>query len=190
MSVTQVSKEILSREPRIKFVGILKSDGQDISFGQVNKINENDVKLSMIQTPHLLDAGKRFTDLGNLESVIFEYDNIKLVNLPNDREIVICGTDNNLGIDEIKKIVSDHIANYNVKTEAKYDTEQKADFKNNFQTKENLDELQKQKSSNQVENAWQNYVSTIIEFWKEMAITSIRMNEKMIREFWMNYRDK
>ncbi|HEX5905143.1 MAG TPA: hypothetical protein VFY50_03770, partial [Candidatus Nitrosocosmicus sp.] len=154
-------------------------------------INENDVKLSMIQTPHLLDAGKRFTDLGNLESVTFEYDNIKLINLPNDREIVICGTDNNLGIDEIKKIVSDHIANYNVKTEAKYDTEQKADFKNSLQTKENLDELQKQKSSSiQIENAWQNYVSTIIEFWKEMAITSIRMNEKMIREFWMNYRDK
>jgi hypothetical protein len=191
MSVTQVSKEILNHEPRIKFVGILKSGGQDISFGQVNKINENDVKLSMIQTPHLLDAGKRFTDLGNLESVIFEYDNIKLVNLPNDRELVICGTDNNLGIDEIKKIVSDHIANYNVKTEAKYDTEKKADFKNNLQTKENLDELQRQKSSsNQVENAWQNYISTIIEFWKEMAITSIRMNEKMIREFWMNYRDK
>jgi hypothetical protein len=189
MSVTQVSKEILSREPRIKFVGILKSDGQDISFGQVNKINENDVKLSMIQTPHLLDAGKRFTDLGSLESVTFEYDNIKLINLPNDREIVICGTDNNLGVDEIKKIVSDHIANYNVKTEPKYDTEQKADFKNTLQTKENLDELQKQKSSsNQIENAWQNYVSTIIEFWKEMAITSIRMNEKMITNK-IRYRD-
>ena len=171
MSVTQISKEILSREPKIKFVGVLKSDGQDISFGQENNINENDVKLSMTQTPHILDAGKRFTDLGNLESVTFEYDNIKLVNLPNDREIVICGTDNNLGIDEIKKIVSDHVANYNVKTEAKYDTEQKS-------------------SSKQIENAWQNYLSTIIEFWKEMAITSIRMNEKMIREFWMNYRDK
>ena len=170
MSVTQVSKEILSREPKIKFVGVLKSDGQDISFGQENNINENDVKLSMTQTPHILDAGKRFTDLGNLESVTFEYDNIKLVNLPNDREIIICGTNNDLSIDEIKKIVSNHIANYNVKTEAKYDTEQKS-------------------SSNQIENAWQNYLSTIIEFWKEMAITSIRMNEKMIREFW-SYRDK
>ena len=185
MSVTQVSKEILSREPRIKFVGILKSDGQDISFGKENNINENEVKLSMIQTPHLLDSGKRFTDLGNLEAVTFEYDKIKLVNLPHESEIVICGTSNDLSIDEIKKIVSDHIANPNVKDEAKYHTEQKAEFKNNLQTRENLNEIKK--TSDQLENAWQNYVLTVVEFWKEIAITSIRMNEKMIKEFWKNY---
>jgi hypothetical protein len=188
MSVTQVSKEILSHEPRIKFVGILKSDDQDISVGQENKINENDVKLSMIQTSHLLDAGKRFTDLGNLESITFEYDKIKLVNLPNESEIVICGTDNDLSIDELKKIVSEHMASYNVKDEAKYHTEQKAEFKNNLQARENLNVMQK--PSNQLENAWQNYILTIVEFWKEMAITSIRMNEKLIKEFWKNYRDK
>jgi hypothetical protein len=71
MSVTQVSKEILSREPKIRFVGILKSDGQDISINPENNIDKNDINLSMTQTPHLLDAGKRFTDLGNLESVTF-----------------------------------------------------------------------------------------------------------------------
>ncbi|VFJ14172.1 hypothetical protein [Candidatus Nitrosocosmicus franklandus] len=188
MSVTQISKEILSREPRIKFVGILKSDGQEISFGQDNKIDENDVKLSMIQTPHLLDAGKRFTDLGNLESVTFEYDKIKLVNLPNESGTVVCGSDNDLSIDEIKKIVSEHITGYKVKDEAESHTFYKEESKNNSQTIENLSKMQK--TSNQFENAWQNYILTMIEFWKEMAITSIRMNEKLIKEFWKNYVDK
>jgi hypothetical protein len=45
-------------------------------------------------------------------------------------------------------------------------------------------------TSNQLENAWQSYILTMIEFWKDMAITSIKMNEKIIKEFWKNYKDK
>jgi len=188
MSVTQVSREILSREPKIRFVGILKSDGQDISINPEKKIDENEVKLSMIQTSHLLDAGKRFTDLGNLESVTFEYDKMKLINLPTNSEIVVCGTDNDLSNDDIKKIVSDYVVSYNVKSEANYETEQKPEFKNNLYTNYGLKEMAI--TSNQLENAWQSYFSTMIEFWKEMAITSIQMNEKIIKEFWKNYKDK
>lgn len=188
MSVSQVSREILSREPKIRFVGILKRDGQDISINPEKKIDENDVKLSMIQTPHLLDAGKRFTDLGNLESVTFEYDKMKLVNLPTNSEIVVCGTDNDLSNDDIKKIVSDHVVNYNVKTGANYETEQKPEFNNNLYTNYSLKEMAI--TSNQLENAWQSYILTMIEFWKDMAITSIKMNEKIIKEFWKNYKDK
>lgn len=188
MSVNHISKDILSRKPGIKFVGILRNGSQDISIGQDNKIDENNVKLSMIQTPHLLDTGKRFTDLGELESVVFEYDKMKLINLPTDSEVVICGTDNQTSTDEIKEIVSDHIPNYNGKTEAKYETNRKDELKNNLQTNENLREIPM--TSNHLENSWQNYILTMIEFWKEMAITSIKMNEKMIKEFWKNYKDK
>ena len=85
MSVREDPNVILQRDSRIKFIGILKNGNQDISFSQDNKIDENDVKLSMIQTPIILEAGKRFTDLGNLESVIFEYDKMKLYNLPTGR---------------------------------------------------------------------------------------------------------
>ncbi|MGD9672635.1 MAG: hypothetical protein AB7U98_04040 [Candidatus Nitrosocosmicus sp.] len=188
MSVTQVSKEILSREPKIRFVGILKSDGQDISINPENNIDKNDINLSMTQTPHLLDAGKRFTDLGNLESVTFEYDKMKLINLPTNSEIVICGTDNDLSNNDIKKIVSDLVANYNFKADTKYETEQKSEFKNDLFTKDSLKEMAI--TSNQFENAWHSYVSSMIGFWKEMAITSIKMNEKIIKEFWNNYKDK
>jgi hypothetical protein len=42
----------------------------------------------------------------------------------------------------------------------------------------------------QFENPWQNYISNLIEFWKEFVITSIRMNEKMVIEFWKSFSNK
>ena len=88
----------------------------------------------------------------------------------------------------IKKIVSDLVANYNFKADTKYETEQKSEFKNDLFTKDSLKEMAI--TSNQFENAWHSYVSSMIGFWKEMAITSIKMNEKIIKEFWNNYKDK
>ena len=42
----------------------------------------------------------------------------------------------------------------------------------------------------QFENPWQNYISSLIEFWKEFVITYIRMNEKMVTEFWKGFSNK
>ena len=66
----------------------------------------------MIQTPIILEAGKRFTDLGNLESVIFEYDKMKLYNLPLGEETVIFGIDNEINNEEIMKLVSNNVTGF------------------------------------------------------------------------------
>ncbi|MDF0680543.1 MAG: hypothetical protein P0116_06210 [Candidatus Nitrosocosmicus sp.] len=143
-----------------------------ISFSQNNKIDENDVKLSMIQTPIILEAGKRFTDLGNLESVIFEYDKMKLYNLPLGEETVIFGTDNAISNKEITKLVSNNVTGIQ-----------------NESGSQHLEE-KVQTDLGQFENPWQNYFSNLIEFWKEFTITSIRMNEKMVKEFWKSFSNK
>jgi hypothetical protein len=172
MSVREDSNVILQRDSRIKFIGILKDGNQDISFSQDNKIDENDVKLSMIQTPIILEAGKRFTDLGNLESVIFEYDKMKLYNLPLGEETVIFGTDNEINNEEIMKLVSNNVKGFQ-----------------NESGSQHLGE-KVQTDPGQFENPWQNYISNLIEFWKEFVITSIRMNEKMVIEFWKSFSNK
>ena len=172
MSVGEDSNVILQRDSRIKFIGILKNGNQDISFSQDNKIDENDVKLSMIQTPIILEAGKRFTDLGNLESVIFEYDKMKLYNLPLGEETVIFGTDSEISNEEIMKLVSNNVTGFQNESGSKHLGEKV------------------QTNPGQFENLWQNYISNLIEFWKEFAITSIRMNEKMVKEFWKSFSNK
>jgi hypothetical protein len=172
MSVREDSNIILQRDSRIKFIGILKNGNQDISFSQNNKIDENDVKLSMIQTPIILEAGKRFTDLGNLESVIFEYDKMKLYNLPMGEETIIFGTDKPISNKEITKLVSNNVTGIQNESESQHLGERG------------------QTDLGQFENPWQNYISNLIEFWKEFTITSIRMNEKMVKEFWKSFSNK
>lgn len=185
MSVRQDSNVILQRDSRIKFIGILKNGNQDISFSQDNKIDENDVKLSMIQTPTILEAGKRFTDLGNLESVIFEYDKMKLYNLPLGEETVIIGTNNEINNEEIMKLVSNNATGLQNESGSQHLREKTRDH--DKASRIDSGSIKVQKDLSQFENLWQNYISNVIEFWKEFAIISIRMNEKMVKEFWKSF---
>ena len=185
MSVRQESNVILQRDSRIKFIGKLKNGNQDISFSQDNKIDENDVKLSIIQTPHILEAGKRFTDLGNLESVIFEYDKMKLFNLPLGEETVIFGTNKEINNEEIMKLVSSNVTDFQTELVPQFQGEKIKDYDKALRIK--AESTQVQIDPSQLENPWQNYISNLIEFWKEFAVSSIRMNEKMVKEFWKSF---
>lgn len=186
MSAGQVSKEILKHEPRIKFVSITKDGSQDTSISNDNKIDENEIKLSTNQTPHLIESGKRFTDLGTLESVVFNYEQLKIVNLPLTSEVIICGASNDLNIDEIKAIVSNHVSDYDFKKIAKYKDDKKPETRNELLEKGGI---QDQTVRNSYENPIQTYVLTMIEFWKEFSINSIKMNEKFVKEFWKTFKD-
>jgi hypothetical protein len=185
MSVRQESNVILQRDSRIKFIGKLKNGIQDISFSQDNKIDENDVKLSIIQTPHILEAGKRFTDLGNLESVIFEYDKMKLYNLPLGEETVIFGTNKEINNEEIMKLVSSNVTDFQTELVPQFQGEKIKDYDKALRIK--AEPTQVQIDPSQLENPWQNYISNLIEFWKKFTVNSIRMNEKMVKEFWKSF---
>lgn len=185
MSVGQESNVILQRDLRIKFIGKLKNGNQDISFSKDNKIDENDVKLSIIQTPHILEAGKRFTDLGNLESVIFEYDKMKLYNLPLGEETVIFGTNKEINNEEIMKLVSSNVTDFQNELVPQFQGEKIKDSDKALRIE--AESTQVQTDPSQLENPWQNYISNLIEFWKEFAVSSIRMNEKMVKEFWKSF---
>jgi len=187
MSAGQVSKEILKHEPRIKFVSITKDGSQDTSIGKDNKIDENEIKLSINQTPHLIESSKRFTDLGTLESVVFNYKQLKVVNLPlpSTSEVIICGASNDLNIDEIKAIVSNHVPGYDFKNEAR-DEYKKAETRSEIQEKGGIKD---QALKSPYENPIQTYFLNIIEFWKEFSINSIKMNEKLVKEFWKTFKD-
>jgi hypothetical protein len=47
--------------------------------------------------------------------------------------------------------------------------------------------IQVQTYLSQFGNPWQNFFYNLIEFWMEFAITSIRMNEKMVKDFWKSF---
>ena len=72
--------EINVLEPKVKLLGISKDGNIALNFKDANEnIDEDTIKLSFIQTPHVIETGNRFSkELGNLEYVSYEYDKLKL----------------------------------------------------------------------------------------------------------------
>ena len=168
MSVAERFNEIITLEPRIKLLGVLKDGNMDINFKDSDKnLDDNTINISFIQTPHIVEIGERFSnELGKLEYISFEYDKLKLFDLPVKEEIVTFVTTKDVDNEEIVKTVSGNI----LKSE-----KGKIHDDKNYSTNGNYDDM------------WQNYMLNCIDFMKEFAITSIHMNEKILKSFWQKF---
>jgi hypothetical protein len=168
MSVAERFNEIITLEPRIKLLGVLKDGNRDIKFNYPDKnLDDNTTNIILIQTPHIVEIGERFSnELGKLEYISFEYDKLKLFDLPVKDEIVAFVTTKDVGNEEVVKTVSGNI----LKSEKGKILD---DY--NYSTNGNYDDL------------WQNYMLNCIDFMKEFTITSIHTNEKMLISFWQKF---
>jgi hypothetical protein len=168
MSVAERSNEIITLEPRIKLLGVIKDGNMDIKFKDSDKIlDDYTTNISLIQTPHIVEIGERFSnELGKLEYISFEYDKLKLFDLPVKDEIVAFVTTKDVDNEEVVKTVSGNI----LKSE-----KGKILDDENYSTNGNYDDL------------WQNYMLNCIDFMKEFAITSIHTNEKILKSLWQKF---
>jgi hypothetical protein len=168
MSVAERYDQIIKVEPRIKILGILKDGNMDLNVKNSNEdLDDNAAKLSFLQTHHIIEIGKRFSnELGKLEYISCEYDKLKLFDLPAKEEIITFAITKDVDDEEIVKTISDHV----IESERG-----KAPEEENFYKKSNTGDL------------WQNYILNYIEFMKELTITSIQNNEKMLKSFWKKF---
>jgi hypothetical protein len=161
--------EIKILEPKVKLLGISKDGNIALNFKDANEnIDEDTIKLSFIQTPHVIETGNRFSkELGNLEYVSFEYDKLKLFDLSAKEKIITFAATKDSDNEQIVKTVSNQIINPN--------------------------EIQNTKSYpintsvSSYDNPWQNYILNCIEYMKEVTISSIQMNEKTLMSFWKKF---
>ncbi len=168
MSISEKYNEIITLEPKIKLLGVLKDGNIDLNYKDP-KENLDDIttKLSFIQTPHIIEIGERFSnELGKLEYISFEYDKLKLFDLPTTEKIVTFTTTKDADNEEIVKTVAGHILKSD---KGKTPDDENYTIKNNY------------------ENLWQNYMLNCIEVMKEFTITSIQMNEKTLKTFWQKF---
>jgi hypothetical protein len=172
MSVAHSSAEIISLEPKIKFVGVLEDGNIESNLNDPdNTIDNNIAKLSFIQTPHIVQIGERFSkELGKLEYIAVEYEKLKLFDLPAKEKIITFATTKDIDNEAIVKTISNHVLNP--------EKDKKAPGDKNASSKSNYI------------NPWETYMLDYIESMKEFALNSIRFNEKTIKSFWKNiYRD-
>ena len=110
---------------------------------------------------------------------------MKLFNLPLGEETVIFGTNKEINNEEIMKLVSSNVTDFQTELVPQFQGEKIKDYDKALRIK--AESTQVQIDPSQLENPWQNYISNLIEFWKEFAVSSIRMNEKMVKEFWKSF---
>jgi len=161
--------EINILEPKVKLLGISKDGNIALNFKDANEnIDEDTIKLSFIQTPHVIETGNRFSkELGNLEYVSFDYDKLKIFDLHAKEKIITFAATKDSDSEQIVKTVSNHILNPNEIQNTK-----------NYPINTNV-------SSD--DNPWQNYILNCIEYMKEFTISSIQMNEKTLMAFWKKF---
>ena len=172
MSVAHSSAEILSLEPKIKFVGVFEDGNIESNLNDPGQTIDNNIaKLSFIQTPHIVQIGERFSkELGKLEYIAVEYEKLKLFDLPTKEKIITFATTKDIDNEVIVKTVSNHVLNP--------EKEKKVPGGKNISLESNYI------------NPWKTYMLDYIESMKEFALNSIRFNEKTIKSFWKNiYRD-
>ena len=172
MNVAHSSAEIISLEPKIKFVGVFEGGNMESNLNDPGQTIDNNIaKLSFIQTPHILEIGERFSkELGKLEYIAVEYEKLKLFDLPTKEKIITFATTKDIDNEVIVKTISNHVLNP--------EQDKKAPGDKNASSKSNYI------------NPWKTYMLDYIESMKEFTLNTIRFNEKTIKSFWKNiYRD-
>lgn len=174
MSGTYKIQEIGTLEPKVKLLGISKDDKTDVNFKDPDQnFDDNTTKLSFIQTPHIIEIGKRFSnELGRLEYILCEYDKFKLFDLPAEDKIITFVTSRDADNEQIVKTVSEHTLNPSKE-----------------KNQESVDGHIKDSSGggSRYDNPLQNFILNYIQYMKEVTIASIQMNEKTLKSFWKKY---
>ncbi|MGN6349598.1 MAG: hypothetical protein ACTHLL_07610 [Candidatus Nitrosocosmicus sp.] len=176
MSGTYKLQEIGTIEPKVKLVGISKDDKTDVNFKDPDQnFDDNTTKLSFIQTPHIIEIGKRFSnELGRLEYILCEYDKFKLFDLPAEDKIITFVTSRDADNEQIVKTVSEYTINPNKETNQEFVGDRTKDSNGGG-------------GGGRYDNSLQNFILNYIQYMKEFTIASIQMNEKILNSFWKKY---
>lgn len=187
MSSLELSNELIKLSPKIKFIGISTNGITELIYNEnEEKLDENLLKLGFLQTPHILEAGNRLRELGNLKYMVFEYDKIKLFNLSTNERTINIGANKDMDNDEIIKKVYQKINLGNQRSDNKSSTEIPINRK--------YEQTHISKDTNEIpfikdlfSKPWQNVILSWIDLWREFTTASIQINEKLIKEFWKGY---
>lgn len=98
MKAEQFSKNVLSLDPAIRFAGVMEKSGHLHASVRRDDAEEylkgRSPEISLAQSAYIVDLRKMFTqELGNLRSVIYVYDKVKLISMPVKEHVLVISTD-------------------------------------------------------------------------------------------------
>jgi hypothetical protein len=98
MKAEQFSKNVLSLDPQIRFAGVMEKSGHLHAGvrkeGAEEYLKGRNTEISLAQSAYIVDLRKMFTrELGNLRSVVYVYDKVKLISMPVKEHVLVISTE-------------------------------------------------------------------------------------------------
>jgi hypothetical protein len=112
LKAEEFTRNILSLDEKIRFAGLIERSGKlyagGIREGKEEYLKGNKTQLSLKQSAYIIDLRQIFTkELGNLKSVVYGYDKVKLFSLLVKEHILVLSADSNVEIEDlIDKVMS------------------------------------------------------------------------------------
>ena len=114
MKSEEFSKNILSVDPAIIFAGLIERSGHLFAGGMREgtelQLNDSNSNMSLLQSAHIVFLRERFSqELGSLKYVLYDYDKVKMFNMPVREYILVFSVESNADAEDIANKVSQYI---------------------------------------------------------------------------------
>lgn len=114
MKAEQFSRSILALDSLIRFAGVMEKSGHLYAGAQREGIEERlrgrNSEISYTQSAYIVDLRKMFTpELGNLNSVAYIYDKVKLINFPVKDHLLVISAEPGVKVDELSERIFKYI---------------------------------------------------------------------------------
>jgi uncharacterized protein DUF6659 len=114
MKSEEFSKNILSLDRAVRFAGLIERSGHlfagGMRGGTDTQLNEKNSDLSLHQSAHIVFLRERFSqELGSLKYVLYDYDKVKMFNIPVEEYILVFSVESDANTEDIIAKVSQYI---------------------------------------------------------------------------------
>lgn len=115
MKAEQFSKNVLALDPVIRFAGIMEKSGHLFAGswreGTEEYLKGRNSEISYTQSAYIVDLRKMFTpELGNLKTVAYMYDKVKLINIPVKDHLLVISSEDAARVDDLSEKILEYVA--------------------------------------------------------------------------------
>ena len=106
MKSEEFSKSILALDPTIRFAGLIERSGHlfagGMREGADTQLRGKDSDLSFLQSAHIIFLREKFSEeLGPLKYVLYDYDKVKMFNMPVKEYILVFSAESNVNAEDL-----------------------------------------------------------------------------------------
>jgi hypothetical protein len=114
MKAEQFSKNVLDLDPMIRFAGVMEKSGHLYAGSQREGAEEylkgRSPEISYTQSAYIVDLRKMFTqELGNLNTVAFLYDKVKLLSFPIKDHLLVVSAESAANVDNLCEKILNYV---------------------------------------------------------------------------------